>query len=256
MDNPCPSTVCLVSGDRDFSYCLSILQNRGYTVVLVAPTSTHGSLREQADIVFEWTELLATVAVARAPPEPSEPAPVVLPEEITPPSWPITTWASIGIQCDPPPASPMIEAAYLSEEDYSTDDDSNSLDVPDSPAADYQYRPPSTPSEPFMHPLMEEQSVYEGSRASSPVPSSQGIWPDPGEMEPDDPPITIPAPIPSPSPSPASPPPPPTPFPPSFADLVAVLQETQRRCANPTRHDVAIALRKRNPHVYKLSGIR
>lgn len=244
MDNPCPSTVLLVSGDRDFSYCLSVLQNRGYTVALVAPTSTHASLREQADTVFAWTELFP--AAVPTPPKTSEAEPVERPSEGGPAAEPPSqwiTWASIGIQCDPLPTSPISESAYLPEEDCLADDDAESLGSP----ADYGGGPPSTASEDFMHPLMQQPDEWKHSQTSSPPPLAQEMQPASSQLGPEDPPDCAPAPT----------PPPPRAFvPPAFADLVSVLQEAQLQYPKPTRHSVAVALRKRNPLVYQLAGIR
>ncbi|KAF5378928.1 hypothetical protein D9757_008743 [Collybiopsis confluens] len=58
MDNPArpPSTtIMILSGDRDFTYTLSILRMRRYKVVIVAPSNVHPSLREQASEFFEWS---------------------------------------------------------------------------------------------------------------------------------------------------------------------------------------------------------
>ena len=54
IDNPAPSTIVLISGDRDFAYALSILRLRRYRVVLIALSNAHQSLRAQASISFDW----------------------------------------------------------------------------------------------------------------------------------------------------------------------------------------------------------
>jgi len=56
MDNPAPSTVLIISGDRDFSYLLAILRQRRYTVVLVPPVTSHVTLTSQANFVREWRQ--------------------------------------------------------------------------------------------------------------------------------------------------------------------------------------------------------
>lgn len=53
IDNP-PSTVMLITGDRDFVYAVSTMRNRKYRVVLLAPPAAHASLKSQATFVYEW----------------------------------------------------------------------------------------------------------------------------------------------------------------------------------------------------------
>ena len=54
IDNPAPSTIILITGDRDFAYALSILKHRRYQVVLVTLSNAHTSLVHQASIRFDW----------------------------------------------------------------------------------------------------------------------------------------------------------------------------------------------------------
>ncbi|KAI8927937.1 limkain-b1-type NYN domain-containing protein, partial [Entophlyctis helioformis] len=56
MDNPPPSTIVVLSGDRDFAYALAVLRNRQYNIVLIVPhlPSCHSVLKAQADVVLEW----------------------------------------------------------------------------------------------------------------------------------------------------------------------------------------------------------
>ena len=54
MDNGIPSTIVLISGDRDFAYALSILRLRRYRVVLIALSNAHPSLIAQASLCFNW----------------------------------------------------------------------------------------------------------------------------------------------------------------------------------------------------------
>ncbi|KZP20884.1 hypothetical protein FIBSPDRAFT_699502, partial [Athelia psychrophila] len=54
IDNPTPSTVILVSGDRDFAYAVSMLRLRRYRVVIIAPPAIHISLKAQASVLFDW----------------------------------------------------------------------------------------------------------------------------------------------------------------------------------------------------------
>ena len=62
VDNPAPSTIVLISGDRDFAYALSVLRLRRYHIVLITLSNAHPSLRAQASLCFNWTsDVLGTV---------------------------------------------------------------------------------------------------------------------------------------------------------------------------------------------------
>ena len=62
IDNAAPSTIVLISGDRDFAYALSILRFRHYRIVLITHPDAHQSLRAQASISFDWvSEVLEPV---------------------------------------------------------------------------------------------------------------------------------------------------------------------------------------------------
>ena len=54
IDNPAPTTIVLISGDRDFAYALSILRFRHYRIVLITLSNAHQSLRAQASVSFDW----------------------------------------------------------------------------------------------------------------------------------------------------------------------------------------------------------
>ncbi|KAF8162982.1 NYN domain-containing protein [Crassisporium funariophilum] len=54
IDNPAPSTIVLISGDRDFAYALSVLRLRRYRVILLTLSNAHSSLTAQATIRFDW----------------------------------------------------------------------------------------------------------------------------------------------------------------------------------------------------------
>jgi hypothetical protein len=54
IDNQAPATIVLISGDRDFTYAVSILRLRHYRVVIVAPPIIHVSLKLQASILVDW----------------------------------------------------------------------------------------------------------------------------------------------------------------------------------------------------------
>ncbi|KAG6884502.1 hypothetical protein C0993_010525 [Termitomyces sp. T159_Od127] len=54
IDNPPPSTIILISGDRDFAYAVSILRLRRYRVVIISLPGIHTSLKTQASIFLDW----------------------------------------------------------------------------------------------------------------------------------------------------------------------------------------------------------
>ena len=73
IDNPAPSTIVLISGDRDFAYALSILRLRRYHVVLITLSNAHPSLRAQTSLCFDWVSDIL------------EPVDETLPQQLTPP---------------------------------------------------------------------------------------------------------------------------------------------------------------------------
>ncbi len=59
MENSAPQTIVLISGDIDYAYSLAKLQQRGYKVILITPpVGAHPDLKEQADIILEWTDIM------------------------------------------------------------------------------------------------------------------------------------------------------------------------------------------------------
>ena len=54
IDNQAPSTIVLISGDRDFAYGLAMLRLRRYRIVLITLSNSHPSLRAQASLCFDW----------------------------------------------------------------------------------------------------------------------------------------------------------------------------------------------------------
>ncbi|KAI5899944.1 DUF537-domain-containing protein [Schizophyllum commune H4-8] len=63
-DNPPPTTIVLISGDRDFAYAAAILRNRNFRIVIISPAQAVTCLREQATHVYDWrTEVLGTSAI-------------------------------------------------------------------------------------------------------------------------------------------------------------------------------------------------
>ncbi|KAL1675088.1 NYN domain-containing protein [Schizophyllum commune] len=65
-DNPPPTTIVLISGDRDFAYAAAILRNRNFRIVIITPAQAVTCLREQATQVFDWrTEVLGTSAIPK-----------------------------------------------------------------------------------------------------------------------------------------------------------------------------------------------
>ncbi|KJA27414.1 hypothetical protein HYPSUDRAFT_198186 [Hypholoma sublateritium FD-334 SS-4] len=54
IDNPAPSTIILITGDRDFAYAMSILRLRQYQVILATLPNAHSSLIAQASKCIDW----------------------------------------------------------------------------------------------------------------------------------------------------------------------------------------------------------
>jgi hypothetical protein len=54
MDNDPPSTIILITGDRDFAYLVSTLTLRQYHVIVIVPPNHHSSLTYQASAVLDW----------------------------------------------------------------------------------------------------------------------------------------------------------------------------------------------------------
>ncbi|KII88951.1 hypothetical protein PLICRDRAFT_159913 [Plicaturopsis crispa FD-325 SS-3] len=55
IDNPAPSTIMIISGDRDFAYAIATLRLRRYRVVLITPPPPiHVSLTAQATVCYDW----------------------------------------------------------------------------------------------------------------------------------------------------------------------------------------------------------
>ncbi|KAF8201503.1 hypothetical protein BJ912DRAFT_503746 [Pholiota molesta] len=54
IDNPAPSVLVLISGDRDFAYALSTLRFRQYQIILVTLSNAHPSLTSQASACVDW----------------------------------------------------------------------------------------------------------------------------------------------------------------------------------------------------------
>ncbi|KAI8809842.1 NYN domain-containing protein [Cladochytrium replicatum] len=81
MDHPPPTTIVLISGDRDYVYALSVLRNRRYNIVCIAPSNASVILRSQANTILDWkfdvlnqdlvSSLLADVARGRSTLTPS-----------------------------------------------------------------------------------------------------------------------------------------------------------------------------------------
>ena len=67
LDNPPPSSLVLISGDRDYAQMLSKLTLRGYHVVVVAPASTitqDGLRLAQYNEMYEWSDRLIPLSVS------------------------------------------------------------------------------------------------------------------------------------------------------------------------------------------------
>ncbi|KAF5387050.1 hypothetical protein D9615_001822 [Tricholomella constricta] len=54
IDKAAPSTIIVISGDRDFAYAVSILRLRRYRVVIISLQGVHTSLKVQASVFLDW----------------------------------------------------------------------------------------------------------------------------------------------------------------------------------------------------------
>ncbi|KAF8892631.1 hypothetical protein BD779DRAFT_1199707 [Infundibulicybe gibba] len=54
IDNPAPSIIMLISGDRHIAYPLSLLRLRRYDIVVISPSNVHAGLKSQASESFVW----------------------------------------------------------------------------------------------------------------------------------------------------------------------------------------------------------
>ncbi|KAF9072450.1 NYN domain-containing protein [Rhodocollybia butyracea] len=55
LANSSSTTILIISGDKDFAYALSVLRLRMYNVVVVAPSTSHQSLRAQVSKFLDWS---------------------------------------------------------------------------------------------------------------------------------------------------------------------------------------------------------
>jgi len=67
IDNPAPTTIVLISGDRDFAYAISVLRLRRYQVVLITLSNAHLSLTSQASVCHDWSSDILGVAHPSSP---------------------------------------------------------------------------------------------------------------------------------------------------------------------------------------------
>ena len=67
IDNPAPTTILLISGDRDFAYAVSVLRLRRYQVVLITLSNAHLSLTSQASVCHDWSSDILGVARPSSP---------------------------------------------------------------------------------------------------------------------------------------------------------------------------------------------
>ncbi|KAL5533072.1 hypothetical protein ACEPAF_4848 [Sanghuangporus sanghuang] len=58
LDNYTPTTIAIITGDRDFAYAVAVLRLRGYKVVIISPNAGHASLKMQADVLYDWQKIM------------------------------------------------------------------------------------------------------------------------------------------------------------------------------------------------------
>ncbi|KAH9483748.1 hypothetical protein JR316_0003224 [Psilocybe cubensis] len=82
LDNPVPSTIILITGDRDFAYAMSILRLRRYRLVLVTLPHAHPSLTSQASVCLRWTDIVMSLSNDDTPANVFEPVASVAPAPV------------------------------------------------------------------------------------------------------------------------------------------------------------------------------
>ncbi|EDR10914.1 uncharacterized protein LACBIDRAFT_315902 [Laccaria bicolor S238N-H82] len=98
IDNPAPTTIVLISGDRDFAYAISVLRLRRYHVVLITLANAHLSLTSQASVCHDWSSDILGVAHPSSPSTPGKEA------KTCPRSPPVVRGLTSAIN---PPTSPL-----------------------------------------------------------------------------------------------------------------------------------------------------
>ena len=63
-DNPAPSSIVLITGDRGYALSVSRLTLRGYHMVMVAPEAAHARLQlAQFNEIYDWSNTSTQPAV-------------------------------------------------------------------------------------------------------------------------------------------------------------------------------------------------
>ena len=115
IDNHTPSTIILISGDRDFAYGLAMLRLRRYRVILITLSNAHPSLKAQASLCFDW------ISDVLEPVDPSlshQPIPLRHGKTLSPPAHGKVSLESNGRN----------PSRYSSQESYHDDEKSSNVD--------------------------------------------------------------------------------------------------------------------------------
>ncbi|KAF5387051.1 hypothetical protein D9615_001821 [Tricholomella constricta] len=178
IDHPSPSTIFLISSDRDYAYAVSTLRLRRYQVVILCPSSAHKNLLAQASVHLDWnTEVLGETTPPRPPPA------------LNPLQAPPTLSRQRAKSNVSRPLTPSVARAILDEDDDYGDDflygpryDTNHNSIPSSTRvngilddngsrhaapsdATWRQTPSRTPSKPFSPPASFRSAI-----SSSPTP--------------------------------------------------------------------------------------
>ena len=115
IDNHTPSTIVLISGDRDFAYGLAMLRLRRYRVILITLSNTHPSLKAQASLCFDWiSDVLEPVDSTLS----HQPSPPRHGKTLSPPAH-----GKVGLE-----SNGRNPSRYSSQESYHDDEKSSNVD--------------------------------------------------------------------------------------------------------------------------------
>jgi hypothetical protein len=154
LDNtPQTTALVVITGDRDFAYAISMLQNRGYRVVAIVPTASHASVRANASTVVDWTSAILKPVFPVGLMSPAKKSDVVLHSQtdVQIPSMPLSIPLVV-------PPSPSTESSALSVEALSI----FSEEQPCDPVADVEVHHPPSPTVVTFHPASAMPSFTSG----------------------------------------------------------------------------------------------
>ncbi|KAL7414928.1 NYN domain-containing protein [Mrakia frigida] len=158
MDVPAPATFILISGDKDFSYLLNTLKNRGYNLIVVFGGhhfSGVEELRNPSSQVYRWSNIIREieadqeepVSIVEGPFSPRD-ASVHLPRSA----------ASSSPLLPPPPPTPLLELNEAPSPLLPPPPPASTSSSPSSPEWNHRFTPRYRP--PIDAPVLEQKMSY------------------------------------------------------------------------------------------------